>query len=148
MLRNYMQECATCKVKKENSEFNLGPRKELRIHCKVCQRQSDRDKYHNRSPEQRAKDKVKRRASLNKNREWIRAVKDKPCLDCSQKFHFFVMDFDHRDPSTKSFDVGTGATQGLSLRALEQEVAKCDLVCSNCHRMRTYSRMMLSSGEA
>jgi hypothetical protein len=44
-------------------------------------------------------------------------------------------DFDHREPSEKSFSISAGS--GKSLVELMIEVDKCDLVCSNCHRIRT-----------
>lgn len=138
----HMKECITCKETKDDSDFSFGSRKERRRHCKECQRRSDQEKYRNRSPEKVQKDKTRRRENLGRSREWLRKIKNNPCLDCGRSFHFFVMDFDHTDPKTKKFDVGTAASQGLSTRALQEEVSKCDLVCSNCHRMRTYSRMV------
>jgi len=47
-----------------------------------------------------------------------------------------MMDFDHRDPSTKSFAL-SGKCQLKSEETLLCEVAKCDIVCANCHRVRT-----------
>ena len=44
-----------------------------------------------------------------------------------------MMDFDHRDPSMKSFAL-SGKVQLKSEEALLREVAKCDVVCANCHR--------------
>ena len=46
------------------------------------------------------------------------------------------MDFDHRDPSTKAFAL-SGKVQLKSAATLLGEVAKCDVVCANCHRVRT-----------
>ena len=61
--------------------------------------------------------------------------KNKPCADCHQIYDPCVMDFDHRDPSKKRKAVGQMAT--ASRKTLLAEIEKCDLVCSNCHRMRT-----------
>lgn len=50
-----------------------------------------------------------------------------------------MFDFDHRDPSEKEFGVGA---KGIS-RAYDKQLAeslKCDLVCANCHRMRTHKQ--------
>ena len=47
------------------------------------------------------------------------------------------MDFDHRDPSTKLFNLMTGRAMLMSDQKLMAEVAKCDVVCANCHRIRT-----------
>ena len=47
-----------------------------------------------------------------------------------------MMDFDHRDPTTKSFAL-SGKCQLTSEETLLREVAKCDVVCPNCQRLRT-----------
>jgi len=67
-------------------------------------------------------------------REYIDAAKDFPCMDCGISYPSYVMDFDHRDPKTKKINVG----RARSLKAAKEEIAKCDLVCANCHRERTW----------
>lgn len=74
-----------------------------------------------------------------RQREVIQVAKDVPCTDCGQRFPPFVMDFDHRDPSTKSFNVGAALGLMKSVEAILVEIAKCDVVCANCHRIRTHS---------
>jgi hypothetical protein len=49
------------------------------------------------------------------------------------------MDFDHREPESKSQRVMAMVGRAGIGRILA-EVAKCDVVCANCHRMRTYRR--------
>lgn len=44
-----------------------------------------------------------------------------------------VLDFHHLDPATKAFSIGTA--KGHSREALEAEIAKCEVLCSNCHRI-------------
>lgn len=61
-----------------------------------------------------------------------------PCTDCGHKFPYFVMDFDHRDSTTKVADVSTLVKGTGRWSLVETEIAKCDLVCANCHRLRTY----------
>lgn len=58
------------------------------------------------------------------------------CLDCGFIGPQCVFDFDHRDPSEKKFTLSAGSV--LSLDRQREEAAKCDLVCANCHRMRTH----------
>lgn len=83
-------------------------------------------------------DKARRNNELVRDK--IRAAKDKPCLDCGIKYPYFVMDFDHRPEEEKSFDVANSQMKkGWS--KIEAEIAKCDVVCSNCHRLRTHSRL-------
>jgi hypothetical protein len=49
------------------------------------------------------------------------------------------MEFDHRDASAKTQGV-TRMVGRASLQRIMDEVAKCDVVCANCHRMRTFRR--------
>lgn len=62
-----------------------------------------------------------------------------PCADCKKHFHPCIMDFDHVR-GTKRNDVSTLVNRAVSFKVLNLEIAKCELVCSNCHRMRTFTR--------
>jgi hypothetical protein len=68
---------------------------------------------------------------------FLRELRNVPCADCGGQFLPMQMDFDHRDPSTKSFNL-TGGRAALKSRVqLLAEAAKCDIVCANCHLRRT-----------
>lgn len=81
-------------------------------------------------------------ANYAKRRKVINRLKDKPCMDCGGTFPLVCMQFDHRDPSAKldkiSNLVGT-------LRIALAEIEKCDVVCANCHAIRTERQRL--SGE-
>ena len=47
------------------------------------------------------------------------------------------MDFDHRNPAEKEYFISK-ITRTQSAERIKKELAKCDLVCSNCHRERTH----------
>lgn len=66
----------------------------------------------------------------------ITQVKSVPCMDCKRQYPAYVMDLDHRDRTTKLFGIGNG--HGRNMEILIAEIAKCDVVCSNCHRERTF----------
>src|SRR6267142_1017881 len=68
--------------------------------------------------------------------EFLRDLRRRPCADCGQSFSPWVMDFDHRDPKTKSFALAAGHALLKSRTALLDEIAKCDIVCANCHALR------------
>jgi hypothetical protein len=59
-------------------------------------------------------------------------------MDCGRTFDPYVMDFDHVR-GKKAFTIGL-AREAVSIARLMEEVAKCDVVCSNCHRLRTKKR--------
>lgn len=67
-----------------------------------------------------------------------RAAKNRPCVDCGHSYPYYVMQFDHlRD---KRYDLGSSATRGLGNQKFYEEIAKCDVVCANCHMIRTHLR--------
>ena len=75
----------------------------------------------------------RRRAEI---RALIDGIKNVPCLDCGGKFDPCVMDFDHVDPSEKEMNIGVLARR-CDTKRLMQEISKCEIVCANCHRLRT-----------
>lgn len=68
----------------------------------------------------------------------LRELKTSPCADCGGTFDSVAMDFDHTNRNSKIANVAV-LIQNSWGQAIE-EVAKCDLVCANCHRLRTKSR--------
>lgn len=76
-------------------------------------------------------------------RALVNEAKNRPCADCGFTYPFYVMQFDHRDPSTKSFTIGSSVTRGLGINAYKNEIAKCDVVCANCHAQRTHNQREL-----
>lgn len=74
-----------------------------------------------------------------RNRDEVREYKSShPCSDCGGRFHFSAMDFDHIGDD-KFKGVAVLVNHG-SRKQIWEEIAKCELVCSNCHRVRTYNR--------
>lgn len=69
-------------------------------------------------------------------RALLHRMKAAPCADCGGTFDPVCMDFDHRPGEHKAFTI-SGNPGGRSLDATLAEIAKCDVVCANCHRIRT-----------
>jgi len=78
-------------------------------------------------------------ARLAERRALVWEAKDRPCMDCGGRFPPVAMDFDHRPGEVKLDDISK-LMQKASNEALIAEMAKCDLVCANCHRVRTAQR--------
>lgn len=74
--------------------------------------------------------------------ELLRDLRRVPCRDCGRTFAPYVMDFDHRDPAVKLFNLTAAKALLKNRDVLFAEVAKCDIVCANCHRIRTYDAFM------
>lgn len=76
------------------------------------------------------------RRSRAEVRDYLVKVKANPCTDCGGTFPPEAMDFDHL--GSKDFSVGNFGSHGLA--RVKAEIAKCELVCANCHRVRTTAR--------
>lgn len=70
--------------------------------------------------------------------EIIRRAKECPCADCGGTFPACCMDLDHRPGEGKVAAVGR--MTAWPLERVQREISKCDVVCANCHRMRTQRR--------
>jgi hypothetical protein len=70
-------------------------------------------------------------------RTLIQMAKMVPCADCGVQYPPVAMDFDHVR-GTKLFNLNKG--WGRPWSAIHEEMAKCEVVCSNCHRVRTMLR--------
>jgi len=69
---------------------------------------------------------------------WYTSLKaGKPCADCGGLFHPAAMHWDHLPGQEKKATLGYLAKRGNRRRVLE-EIAKCELVCANCHAVRTF----------
>jgi hypothetical protein len=79
------------------------------------------------------------RARYLANAERLRVIKDVPCADCGQQFPSCCMDFDHRDGVDKLGNIAN-VMKRWSWKRLLTEIEKCDIVCANCHRIRTAKR--------
>jgi len=77
---------------------------------------------------------------------YIQELKSKtPCMDCKINYPYYVMDFDHvRGRKHKNV---MELIPTLSKKKIDEEIAKCEIVCSNCHRIRTHQRKMKKAGK-
>src|ERR1022692_1937357 len=63
-----------------------------------------------------------------------------PCADCHLFYRYFQLEFDHDPRFIKVCDLGKVGKK-LDEATLRREMAKCQVVCRNCHAARTWSRM-------
>ena len=64
-------------------------------------------------------------------------AKDAPCLDCGGEFPTESMHFDHVR-GVKRFGLGQYGLRPIE--TIKAEIAKCEVVCGNCHAVRTEAR--------
>lgn len=115
----------------ENREKILAGQKEFYI------RNRDRCKQASKEYYEINRDKIS--DSLKDRRQKLNLLKlDRCCYDCGGMFPPEAMQWDHIPGKEKFFEVGTGERRKLS--EVMDEIAKCQLVCANCHAVRTVSR--------
>jgi hypothetical protein len=83
-----------------------------------------------------------RSAQKERYRTVIRDAKSVPCADCGIQYPHYVMDFDHRPEEEKLFNIGMMVSYRPAMQVFLDEIAKCDVVCANCHRERTFQRSL------
>lgn len=134
---NVLKQCSTCKENLAVEHFHKNKSKADGRHhcCKQCQRNYYRKHYASNKEQYLARNK---RTRKRRQARMLQQKANTPCSDCGGTFHPFIMEYDHRDPSTKNFSIGS--IHKNAGRKLAEELEKCDLVCANCHKMRTFRR--------
>lgn len=102
----------------------------------VIKRRACHKRYYLRNTALYKKKNIKRRNELI---NFVISLKQKACKDCGVQYPHYVMDFDHRDRTTKLASINEMINiHSYSKEKILEEIKKCDLVCANCHRIRTY----------
>jgi hypothetical protein len=79
-----------------------------------------------------------RNARRGRLQEYVDSVKaETPCADCGCDYPSYVMDFDHVR-GKKVANIAKLVSACRPLLMIQDEIAKCDIVCANCHRLRTH----------
>lgn len=123
----------------------ISPKSQKRC-CRICQSNRNRRTFLEDVEGNRVKNRLhmKEWRAANKKRdrqnwtelrkrkkEWLDSIKT-PCVKCGEA-DIACLDFHHRDSSKKDATVSI-AVAHWSIRRLQTEIAKCDMLCSNCHR--------------
>lgn len=64
-------------------------------------------------------------------------LRNNPCVDCGESDPI-VLEFDHLDPTLKKGNISYLVSMCVAKQTLTEEISKCEVVCCNCHRRRTY----------
>ena len=108
-----------------------GRRSPVRIPCRVCTQATNE-------------------AARKPRQDYINKVKlASGCTDCGliDLEHLEIYDFDHLPGQTKARGVAAMLTSG-TFEDLLAEIAKCEVVCANCHRIRTRRRPAATFGKS
>jgi hypothetical protein len=135
-----MKYCTRCKRNLPDDNFyKLKTGKRQFSYCKECNSERSKIIYQNNKEYYS----IKAKKQDIKYREEVRALlikyKNVPCADCGNKYPIECMDFDHLPEFNKSFTISHSRK---SIKLIEEEIKKCEVVCSNCHRIRTSKRRL------
>ena len=143
-----MKVCTKCGETKLLSEYYKEAARRLpNARCKDCVRAARREYGRNQDPAKKtAYNKSWHGTHVDERREYhrdrrallqafIRSIKrELGCADCGIN-EPLVLQFDHRDPDSKKGTIGKKFA-AWGPKTIREEIAKCDVVCANCHIMR------------
>lgn len=141
-----MKSCSICKIQKTEEFFSFKHKQKgiKQPFCRDCNREYMRAWYrankHRTAEGNNARHKIWSKLKKKELTDSVYLIKSEPCMDCATIFKPWQMQFDHRVPSEKSFNIATMVQRRMPLDLILKEIGKCDLVCSNCHAHRTYRR--------
>lgn len=119
-----MRLCSRCKT---------NPARNGQYSCASCHNEYQKE-YYKKNPRSINESAKRRKKEI---RELIIAAKNVPCADCGNEYPYYVMDLDHVR-GEKRLNLSVAASKWRSLKAVQEEIDKCDPVCANCHRIRTF----------
>jgi hypothetical protein len=123
--------CVTCQDEKPITDFyrNKGSLDGYLRRCKRCVV----DRYRSGVSERAKRDRL-----------YFQQIKvERGCTDCGYSANPVALDFDHLPGQVKVYRVCTMA--GMRRELIDAEIAKCEVVCANCHRVRTNERLYESA---
>ncbi len=136
---NSMKICSSCGELKNLDAFNKKGGERRQPYCKPCDNKKSRERY---SKNRESHSKIVYARNKKERKELQRLVTEikeaTPCADCGKSFPGYVMDFDHvKEGKTANISV---LVNQCARQKLIKEIEKCEVVCSNCHRVRTFTR--------
>ena len=107
--------CPKCQTNKRQ----VGSTGRTKPYCQSCEKAYAQDRY-------------------NARRTFVDAYKlEVGCESCGFNAHPAALEFDHLDPSTKKYSIGS-QLMSMSWKAIHEEIAKCRVLCANCHQIHTH----------
>lgn len=135
-----MKNCTKCKTLKELTNFNKRSdnKEKYQSWCKQCLYAHVNNTYKTK-PHRKERFKAWTRSYQDKAEEFVHShLLKNPCTNCGES-NILALQFDHlRD---KKFEIGFAITKGYSIKTIETEIAKCQVLCANCHSIKTANQL-------
>ncbi|HCZ28806.1 TPA: hypothetical protein DHU97_03640 [Candidatus Saccharibacteria bacterium] len=138
-----MKTCSKCSENKDESDFFVKDKKSGRLHahCKECYKEHRKTfyaahyaKYGNLY---RERARLRREAVKKEFRTNMLALLKKSACEVCGESDIRVLEFDHLDPTTKTFSISQAVKYGYSWSEVLNEIKKCRILCANCHKKHT-----------
>jgi hypothetical protein len=144
-----MKTCEKCGESSpiENFEYHSSYKDDFFTICKKCYDKIKLEKDAKKAERLEKKNQTKEKNKLKKKEAQkrisekhkllkLKLIEEKGsvCLDCNKSYPIVCYDFHHRDKTSKEY--GWGQLKNKSEEIIRAEIEKCDLLCSNCHRIR------------
>ena len=136
-----MKVCSSCSESKPRGDFGVCSKNKDGLYgkCKACKRAYDNEYHANRSKgNKKRKNELQRQRHISNRQYMYNFLKSHPCVVCGESDPV-VLEFDHIDQSTKTTAVSLMAD--YSLDRVKEEIAKCRILCANCHKRHTAIQM-------
>lgn len=136
MYNEHMKFCNKCKTSKPLTEFHK--RKDgHQPWCKICKKSHDHQTYKTRPERQAAlKQSIEKQRSIAEQ-FIVEYLQSHPC-PCGEA-NILTLQFDHlRD---KEFEISMALIKGYALSKLKSEIEKCQVLCANCHSIKSASQL-------
>lgn len=107
--------------------------------CRPCKRKYDRDKWASQKQQRNPRKRETQKVIRDERRNYIVSIlRASQCVDCGNS-DWRVLEFDHRTQKEKEFNIADSVH--YSVARIQKEIDKCDVVCANCHRIRTIQQL-------
>lgn len=131
-----MKRCSLCKEEKTLDCFGVDRcRKDGRnVWCSECKNERNRQRYKGYNKTSHQKKKIRYYNILN-------SYSDKVCSKCNYTSNYWApFDWHHVDNTTKRYELSSMVRH--SEKEIIEELDKCILLCSNCHRLLHYEEQL------
>lgn len=127
--------CTKCKVEKNTDQFHKGNNKSgFHSYCKECNISNRMKRYYTNQKQERVRANQWSANTRDDQRKYIiDYLNGHPCIDCGNN-DIRVLEFDHKRDKKYTISTMMGSN---SLQCLIDEIAKCEVRCANCHRIKT-----------
>ena len=130
--------CSLCGKEKSISDFNKNKKKSdgLQTQCRSCGKEKSKSYYKANVEKHKTVILKRKKKVIKQTAQYVwNYLKQNPCVDCGEKDPI-VLDLDHVRGKKKRA-VSHLVRRGNCLETIKKEIDKCEVRCSNCHRLKT-----------